>query len=443
MPKNPRKSVTLTTKRSAVIRKQDPLKAPKTQHNNKRNIRKPLQNTTKNRKMHPEVNILPATPRTSARLAKQYQKTNWKRISPHSSKISKVTSTDTIVIDDTDEENEESISNLQPNAIPNGGYFYEDRSPGLRELEIPLYDIERQPVEPVVENHETTIIELDSTIEIVNENGQDDSKEPLSCSAENVSKSENVFVISNPSMKIPPRVLSVIDLSDDSEDVSCTQSIAPVQTIPLGYNIAKSQQKVDKQLAKKSPNRKTSGRSLNVEPQVPTTSASTQNRNSKEIQKKRMVVIDGNNVSYGHLNGKMFSVKGLEICIKYFKKLGHEVVAVVPQYKLKKTQSTDQELLQKLHRQGDVILAPSKNLPGQYSSPYDDRLILSVAEKFDGVIVSNDNFRDLLDSSPEWRRIIETRVIGYTWVKDCFFLPDDPYGRQGPSLSAMLDGYSP
>ncbi|XP_058125146.1 probable ribonuclease ZC3H12C isoform X2 [Anopheles ziemanni] len=437
--KIPRKSVTLTPKRSAVKRKQDPLKAAKT-HNNKRNKLKPLQNIQKQRKMQSDANFLPATPRTSDRLAKQYQKTNWKRISPHSSIISK----DTIVIDDTDEENEESVSNLQPNAMQNTGYFYEDRSPGLRELEIPLYDIERQPVEPVVEIHETTIIELDSTIENANENGQENSKEPQEPdSTEDVSKSEKVYAISNPSRKIPPRVLSVIDLSDDSEDVSYTQFIAPVQTIPLGYNIAKSQQKVDKQLTKKSPNKKITGTNLTVEPQVPTTSASTQNRNSKEMQKKRMVVIDGNNVSYGHLNGKMFSVKGLEICIKYFKKLGHEVVAVVPQYKLKKTQSTDQELLQKLHRQGDVILAPSKNLPGQYSSPYDDRLILSVAEKFDGVIVSNDNFRDLLDSSPVWRRIIETRVIGYTWVKDCFFLPDDPYGRQGPSLSAMLNGYSP
>lgn len=419
--KIPRKSVTLTPKRSAVKRKQDPLKAAKPL-NNRRNKRKPLQIFQKKSKMQLDANILPATPRTSNRLAKQYQR-----------------STDTIVIDDTDEENEESISNLQPNA----GYFYEDRSPGLRELEIPLYDIDRQPVEPVEQIHETTIIELDSTMENTTENEQETSKEPLSCSAENVSKSENVYAVSNPSRKVPPRVLSVIDLSDDSEDVSYTQFIAPVQTIPLGYNIAKSQQKVDKQLTKKSPNRKTSGKNFTVEPQVPTTSASMKNRNSEETQKKRMVVIDGNNVSYGHLNGKMFSVKGLEICIKYFKKLGHEVVAVVPQYKLKKTQSTDQELLQKLHRQGDVILAPSKNLPGQYSSPYDDKLILSVAEKFDGVIVSNDNFRDLLDSSPVWRRIIQTRVIGYTWVKDCFFLPDDPYGRQGPSLSAMLNGYSP
>uniref|UniRef100_A0A182V2I2 RNase_Zc3h12a domain-containing protein n=1 Tax=Anopheles merus TaxID=30066 RepID=A0A182V2I2_ANOME len=153
---------------------------------------------------------------------------------------------------------------------------------------------------------------------------------------------------------------------------------------------------------------------------------------------KRMVIIDGNNVAYGHLNGKMFSVKGLELCINYFKKLGFEVTAVVPQFKLKRHQSTDQALLEQMHRNGDVTLAPCKSLPGQCSSSYDDRLILSIAEQFDGVIISNDNFRDLLDISPEWRRIIETRVVGYSWVKDCFFLPDDPYGRYGPTLQQIL-----
>uniref|UniRef100_A0A182P3N1 RNase_Zc3h12a domain-containing protein n=1 Tax=Anopheles epiroticus TaxID=199890 RepID=A0A182P3N1_9DIPT len=163
---------------------------------------------------------------------------------------------------------------------------------------------------------------------------------------------------------------------------------------------------------------------------------------SEMIHRKRMIIIDGNNVAYGHLNGKMFSVKGLELCINYFKKLGHEVTAVVPQFKLKKHQSTDYVLLEKLHRQGDVTLAPCKSLPGQFSSSYDDRLILSIAEQFDGVIISNDNYRDLLDISPEWRRIIETRVVGYSWVKDCFFLPDDPYGRYGPTLQQILNGQS-
>lgn len=153
---------------------------------------------------------------------------------------------------------------------------------------------------------------------------------------------------------------------------------------------------------------------------------------------KRFVVIDGNNVAYAHTHGQAFSVKGLDICIQYFKKMGHEVKAVVPQYRLKKDKSTDQKLLEDLYKKGDIILAPSKNLPGQKSSCYDDRLIISVAEKFDGVVISNDNFRDLLAENDSWKKIIETRVAGYTWAMDAFFLPDDPYGRKGPSLAEML-----
>lgn len=153
-------------------------------------------------------------------------------------------------------------------------------------------------------------------------------------------------------------------------------------------------------------------------------------------------------------------MKGLDICIQHFKKMGHNVKAVVPQFRQKKDKSTDQKRLDELYKAGDVLLAPSKSIPGQYSSSYDDRLILSVAEKFDGVVISNDNFRDLLQTDndckfavfnsnhnqlkspnfiPAWKKIIKTRVIGYTWVMDEFFLPDDPYGRHGPKLKDLLE----
>nr|XP_029726355.1 endoribonuclease rege-1-like [Aedes albopictus] len=159
---------------------------------------------------------------------------------------------------------------------------------------------------------------------------------------------------------------------------------------------------------------------------------------SSSSPKKRFVVIDGNNVAFAHTHGQAFSVKGLDICIQYFKKMGHEVKAVVPQFRLKREKSTDHRLLEELYKKGDILLAPSKNLPGQKSSSYDDRLIISVAEKFDGVVISNDNFRDLLAENDSWKKIIETRVAGYTWAMDAFFLPDDPYGRKGPSLAEML-----
>lgn len=123
--------------------------------------------------------------------------------------------------------------------------------------------------------------------------------------------------------------------------------------------------------------------------------------NRPDVQKeKRMIVIDGSNVAYHHSNNKEFSVKGLSIVVEYFKSRGHEVKAIVPQFRMKKYLSTDQNALETLQQQGIVILTPSKNLPGQCSSSYDDRFILDVADNFDAAIISNDNYKDLLEEKP-------------------------------------------
>lgn len=65
--------------------------------------------------------------------------------------------------------------------------------------------------------------------------------------------------------------------------------------------------------------------------------------------------------------------------------------------------------------------------------------ILQLAIEFDAAVVSNDNYRDLIDENPAFKKVIESRVIGYTWCKDMFMLPKDPYGRAGPSLSVILN----
>uniref|UniRef100_A0A8C7CUH7 RNase NYN domain-containing protein n=1 Tax=Oncorhynchus kisutch TaxID=8019 RepID=A0A8C7CUH7_ONCKI len=64
--------------------------------------------------------------------------------------------------------------------------------------------------------------------------------------------------------------------------------------------------------------------------------------------------------------------------------------------------------------------------------------MLQLAQKTDGVIVTNDNLRDLLDESHEWRDIIKKRLLQYTFVGDHFMVPDDPLGREGPHLDDFL-----
>jgi len=156
-------------------------------------------------------------------------------------------------------------------------------------------------------------------------------------------------------------------------------------------------------------------------------------------KRKRMIVVDGSNVALHHRNSKNFSVEGLKICIDYFENLGHEVKVVIPQFRLKLNKSSNQKLLEKLVKQGKVLLTPCKNLPGKLiAASYDDRFILQVASMNDAAIISNDNFNDLVQENSAWAEIITSRVVGFMWCNDQFFLPQDPYGRRGPKLDQIL-----
>ena len=70
----------------------------------------------------------------------------------------------------------------------------------------------------------------------------------------------------------------------------------------------------------------------------------------------RPVVIDGSNVAVGHALARgcgqgVFSSRGIDICVEYFKQRGHAVTVFVPQYRTKSGQAEDRHLLEKLHRQ--------------------------------------------------------------------------------------------
>lgn len=57
--------------------------------------------------------------------------------------------------------------------------------------------------------------------------------------------------------------------------------------------------------------------------------------------------------------------------------MGHEVKAIVPQFRMSKHKSTEPDELERLHRAGKIVLTPCKNLPGKSSTCYDDRYVKS------------------------------------------------------------------
>ncbi|XP_058240895.1 NEDD4-binding protein 1-like [Hemibagrus wyckioides] len=64
--------------------------------------------------------------------------------------------------------------------------------------------------------------------------------------------------------------------------------------------------------------------------------------------------------------------------------------------------------------------------------------MLHLARQTDGVIVTNDNMRDLVDESFGWKEIIKTRLLQYVFAGDLFMVPDDPLGRSGPHIKDFL-----
>ncbi|KAJ0174557.1 hypothetical protein K1T71_009665 [Dendrolimus kikuchii] len=157
----------------------------------------------------------------------------------------------------------------------------------------------------------------------------------------------------------------------------------------------------------------------------------------------RHVVIDGSNVAMSHGNKQVFSCRGIAICVDWFRARGHkEITVFIPKWRKEATRPdnpvADRDVLERLERDRVLVYTPSRLLGGKRLICYDDRYILRLAAETDGIVVSNDNYRDLAAESPDFRKVVEERLLMYSFVNDRFMPPDDPLGRSGPTLDAFL-----
>ncbi|XP_051565503.1 protein KHNYN-like isoform X2 [Myxocyprinus asiaticus] len=154
----------------------------------------------------------------------------------------------------------------------------------------------------------------------------------------------------------------------------------------------------------------------------------------------RQIIIDGSNVAMSHGLGFFFSCRGIALAVQHFWGRGHRKITVfVPQWRQKKDQKIkEQQYLTQLQDLGLLSFTPSREVEGKRINSYDDRFMLALAQKTNGVIVTNDNLRDLVDESPAWRDIIKKSLLQYVFAGDLFMLPDDPMGRGGPHLNDFL-----
>ncbi|KAK2498123.1 hypothetical protein MC885_005904 [Smutsia gigantea] len=157
----------------------------------------------------------------------------------------------------------------------------------------------------------------------------------------------------------------------------------------------------------------------------------------------RPIVIDGSNVAMSHGNKEVFSCRGIQLAVDWFRDRGHTYIKVfVPSWRKDPPRSDtpirEQHVLEDLERQAVLVCTPSRKVNGKRVVCYDDRYIVKVAYEQDGVIVSNDNYRDLQSENPEWKWFIEQRLLMFSFVNNRFMPPDDPLGRRGPTLSSFL-----
>ncbi|CAL8326351.1 unnamed protein product [Lota lota] len=154
----------------------------------------------------------------------------------------------------------------------------------------------------------------------------------------------------------------------------------------------------------------------------------------------RMVIIDGSNVAMSHGLGHFFSCRGIALAVQHFWNRGHRRISTfLPQWRQKRDPKIkEQHYLTELQDLGLLSYTPSREVLGKRINSYDDRFMLHLAQTTDGVIVTNDNLRDLLDESQAWKDIIKKRLLQYTFVGDLFMVPDDPLGRGGPHLDVFL-----
>lgn len=161
---------------------------------------------------------------------------------------------------------------------------------------------------------------------------------------------------------------------------------------------------------------------------------------SSTNRKLRPIIIDGLNIGFAHGSGT-FSGKGIELCIQFFTDLGHkDVIAFIPQHRQGPPGSESNIILSKLDKKGQICFTPSRKVQNLRMTCHDDRIILNYAHKCDGVVVSNDNYRDLYNENDAFKEIIENRQVMVTFVRDQIIVPEDQYNRKTTirSLSDIL-----
>ena len=135
-----------------------------------------------------------------------------------------------------------------------------------------------------------------------------------------------------------------------------------------------------------------------------------------------------------------FKAEGIQIAYDQFKRIGYEdkdIVIIMKRIPIKV--KSERDILNRFERDGMLFYTPSRIVSKCSRIQSDDDLfILKTAKELDGVILSNDQYRNEKSTHPEYKEIIEKRLIQPRFIKNTLILPDDPLGKNGPNLDTFL-----
>ena len=81
----------------------------------------------------------------------------------------------------------------------------------------------------------------------------------------------------------------------------------------------------------------------------------------------------------------------------------------LPRSRRNKADEDDRQVLDTLEQKGVLFYTPTRRTDTWSWSCYDDIFIVKYAVKTKGVIITNDNYMDLIDKSPQFRDQIENQ----------------------------------
>ena len=75
-------------------------------------------------------------------------------------------------------------------------------------------------------------------------------------------------------------------------------------------------------------------------------------------------------------------------------------------------------MLSQLEKEKVLVFTPARRVGGKRVVCYDDRYILKLASENSGIVVSNDNYRDLINENVDFKMVVEERLLMYSFVND-------------------------